>query len=328
MEQKKRSIPDYIRLVIGGMLMGSADVVPGVSGGTMAFILGFYEELINSIKAVGSADFISAVLRFRVKEAARIINLPFLIAVAVGILAAIITLASVLEGLLETQPILVWSFFFGLVVASAVTVSRRVKNWSPTVIAAFIIGIVVAFVIVGLVPLQTPESWWFLILSGAIAICAMILPGISGSFLLLLLSKYQFVLEQVNLAREGDMGAIVNLGFIAIGAGVGIVLFARVISWLFDNYHDTVIAALTGLMIGSLRKIWPWKIDTAWLQDAAGQFVLDSHDKRRVIAQESFLPSFSEADDRLLIALVLMVVGMIAVLLIEKLGAAKDTTHA
>lgn len=324
MEQQKRSISDYIRLIIGGMLMGSADVVPGVSGGTMAFILGFYEELINSIKAVGSADFIAAVFRFRIKDAIRIINLPFLMTIASGILIAIIAIASILEGLLETQPILVWSFFFGLVVASAVTVSRRVERWVPAVIAAFIIGIVIAFVIVGLVPLQTPESWWFLILSGAIAICAMILPGISGSFLLLLLSKYQFVLEQVNLLRQGDIGAATNLFFIAIGAGVGIVLFARVISWLFDKYYNLIIAALTGLMIGSLRKIWPWKVDTKWLEDAAGQFVLDSHGKRRVIAQESFLPSFSEVDDQLIYAIGLMLIGMIAVFLIEKLGASKN----
>lgn len=315
MERKERTIVEYIGLVLRGVCMGASDIVPGVSGGTMAFILGIYEELINSIKSVGDPQFLRAVVRLQVKKAIDLINLPFLLAVGAGIGLAILTLAASLEHWLETQPILVWSFFFGLVVASVITVSRRINQWENELIGMLILGTFLAYMIVGLVPVQTPESWWFLLLTGAIAICAMILPGISGSFLLVLMGKYEFVLGAVN---DRD---IISLGFVAIGAAVGIVLFAQVISWVFARYHDAAIAFLTGLMIGSLRKIWPWKTDVDWLRDAAGEFVLNSDGLRIVTVQESFLPSLGNADDRLLIALGLALVGIVAVLLIDRLGS-------
>ncbi|NDJ34902.1 MAG: DUF368 domain-containing protein [Chloroflexi bacterium] len=240
-------------MVARGFAMGSADVVPGVSGGTMAFILGIYEELVQSIKEVAAPDFLKAVFSLKIREALQIINWQFLVAVASGILLAIITLAPSLEWLLENQKVYLMAFFFGLVLASTIVVAQRIERWGVDRIGLMALGAVGAFLIVGLVPAQTPDTWWFLLLAGSVAICAMILPGISGAFILLLLGKYQTV-----LAAVGDRD-IITLGLVAIGAGFGIVTFAQLLGWLFKHYHDLTIAFLTGLMIGSLRKIWPWK---------------------------------------------------------------------
>ncbi|MGB0387572.1 MAG: DUF368 domain-containing protein [Ardenticatenaceae bacterium] len=251
--KRQRNLMDYVGLVLRGFAMGSADVVPGVSGGTMAFILGIYEELINSIRMVGQPAFWQTVLAFRIKEAIEMINLRFLVAVFSGILLAVLSLAQGLEWMLHNQPVLLWSFFFGLVLASVVVVGKSIKQWNIQLMLATTIAAVDAFILVGLVPLETPNSWWFLILSGACAICAMILPGISGAFILVLLGKYQFILGAVN-----DLD-IVTIALVGIGAIVGLVTFAQVLGWLFQRYHDLTVALLIGLMIGSLRKIWPWK---------------------------------------------------------------------
>lgn len=250
---KERRPMEYVGLVFRGMAMGAADVVPGVSGGTMAFILGIYEELLGSIRMIGQPDFWKAVLGLRIKDAIQMINLNFLIAVFVGIVLAVLSLAQGLEWMLHNEPELLWSFFFGLVLASVVVVSKSVKKWNFPLVLAMLIAAVDAFVLVGLVPLETPNSAWFLFLCGAIAICAMILPGISGSFILLLLGKYQYILGAVN---DRD---IVTIGIVGAGAILGLVTFAQLLSWLFKRYHDLTVALLTGLMIGSLRKIWPWK---------------------------------------------------------------------
>ena len=234
--------------------MGAADIVPGVSGGTMAFILGIYEELIDSIRALGRKAFWSAFIRGRVLVAYRAVNGNFLVAVGTGIALAILTLSRGLEFMLHGYPVLIWSFFFGLVLASAVVVVRRITLWKTSLPVVIIIGAFVGYILVGLVPVQTPDAPWFLVFSGAIAICAMILPGISGSFLLVLLGKYEFILRAVN---ERD---IINIGYVGFGATVGIVLFSQILSWLLHKYHDLTVAFLTGLMVGSLRKIWPWKI--------------------------------------------------------------------
>jgi len=264
---QQRSLLGYIGLVLRGFCMGSADVVPGVSGGTMAFILGIYEELLESIRVIGQPHFINAVLKFRIGEVFQLLNWRFLAAIFGGIVLAIVTLAPGIEWMLENQPVLLWSFFFGLVTASVIVVSKRVSQWTVVCWLALIIGVGGAYVIVGLVPVQTPESWWFLILSGATAICAMILPGISGSFILVLLGKYEFFVSAVN---QRD---IMSLLFAGIGAAVGIVTFAQILSWLFKRYHDLTVALLTGLMIGSLRKIWPWKEVVAVMIDRHGEEV-------------------------------------------------------
>lgn len=252
--QPSRSFKEYIGLVLRGCCMGAADIVPGVSGGTMAFILGIYEELVDSIRSIARPIFLRPLLRGNINSAYRAIHGSFLLAVGAGILLAIITLSHGLEYLLHEHPLFIWSFFFGLVLASVAIVAKRITQWTLTLFTASVIGVICAYIIVGLVPVQTPEAPWFLILSGAIAICAMILPGISGSFLLVILGKYEFVLSAVN---ERD---IVSIGYVGVGAAVGIVLFSQLLSWLLHRYHDLTVAFLTGLMLGSLRKIWPWKV--------------------------------------------------------------------
>lgn len=251
-KQSHRTLKDYLWLAARGFCMGAADVVPGVSGGTLAFILGIYEELLHAIHAV-NLTFIRRLLTLKWRAAFADLPWPFLLAVGLGIAAAIFTLAEGLSWALHTHPSLIWAFFFGLVLASAIMVRKRVARWSfPTVLAA-ILSVAGAYLLVGLAPAETPDTPWFLFLSGAVAICAMILPGISGAFILVLLGKYQAVLD-----------AVVHLDFVtlflvAAGAATGLVSFVRLLRWLLGHYHNLTIAALTGLMLGSLRKVWPWK---------------------------------------------------------------------
>jgi putative membrane protein len=325
--KKQRNLQDYLGIVLRGVAMGASDIVPGVSGGTMAFILGIYEELIDSIRTIGRSDFIQAALKFRIKKLFQILNWEFLLAIAIGILIAILTLSKALESLLINQPVYLWSFFFGLVLASVWVVSKRVKQWQPALFATLLIGAVAAYLLIGLVPVQTPNAWWFLILSGAIASSALILPGVSGAFLLVLLGKYQYVLGSVNDALDGDLQAAVPLIFVGIGAALGLVTVSQFLSWLFKRYHDLTVALLIGLMVGSLRKIWPWKLDLAWLQDAAGQFVLNSDGHKIVVDQANVLPNFSNsaALTQFGIAVVLALIGIGAILLIDRLAAHQKT---
>jgi putative membrane protein len=313
-----RTVREYVGLVLRGMAMGSADIVPGVSGGTMAFILGIYEELIGSIKSLGSPEVYRALFQGRIRDFLALTNFWFLLSVAGGIGIAVLTLARGLEYLLLNHPVLLWSFFFGLVLASVIAVSRRIERWQPVYIAALVIGAVLAWIFVGLVPVQTPDAWWFLVLSGAIAICAMILPGVSGSFLLVLLGKYQYVLSAVT---SRDLGTIALVG---IGAVFGLILFSQFLGWLLARYREVTIATLIGLMLGSLRKVWPWKVDVEWLRDAAGGLVLGSDGHPKVVQQENFLPAFGNSADYLLPALLLMVAGFALVLTLEYVARRSD----
>ena len=324
--KKRRTIPQYLGIVARGICMGASDIVPGVSGGTMAFILGIYEELIDSIRTLGQPNFLQAVFKFRIKDIFQILNWEFLLSVAIGIFIAIITLSHALESLLINQPVYLWSFFFGLVLASVVVVSKRIKNWTPTLGGMLLLGAVAAYLLVGLVPVQTPNDWWFLIISGAVASCALILPGISGAFLLVLLGKYQYVLGSVNDVRAGDLNAAFPLVFVAIGAVLGLVTFAQILGWLFRRYHDLTVALLIGLMVGSLRKIWPWKVDLAWLRDAAGNFVLDSEGQKLVIEQANILPDFGSS--QFVIAVVLALVGIGVILILDYLAARLETASS
>lgn len=264
---RARGWKGYIGLAARGFAMGCADVVPGVSGGTMAFILGIYEELVMSIRAGARGPFLRALVRLDIRAALGAVNAPFLAAVLAGIAIAVVTLAPGLEWLFEHRPVMLWSFFFGLVLASIVTVRKRIQLWTAPLFAALAAGAVGAYFLVGAVPVQTPEAAWFLFLSGMLAICAMILPGISGSFILVLLGKYQFVLAAVN---QRDL---VSLGIVALGAVVGIVSFAQVLAWLFRRYHDLTVALLIGLMAGSLRKVWPWKETFASIVNRHGEIL-------------------------------------------------------
>lgn len=301
---RSRTLSEYAGLVARGFVMGSADVVPGVSGGTMAFILGIYEELIESIRAAACAPFWKALIGLRIPEALKAVNAGFLVALLSGILLAVLSLAKGLEWLLINQPVYLWSFFFGLVLASIWTVSMRIPRWSPLLVGAVLVGTVGAYVLVGLVPLQTPESPWFLFLSGALAICAMILPGISGSFVLVLLGKYQYILGAVN---QRDF---VTVAIVGAGAVIGLVSFAQVLGWLFKRYHDLAVALLTGLMVGSLRKIWPWKEVLASITDRHGAII--------PTVEANVLPASFGSE--VVFALGLAVAGFVLVLLLDRLA--------
>ena len=248
----KRKTGDYLTLALKGMAMGAADVIPGVSGGTIAFITGIYEELVNSIKSVNMSA-LQLLFTGRLQSFWKTVNGNFLISVLAGIGISIFSLAKGLEYLLHHYPILVWSFFFGLILASAIYVGRTIKKWNTGTLLSGIAGIVTAYFITIISPAEANTSGWFIFISGAIAICAMILPGISGSFILVLLGMYKFILSAV-----GDLNIPVLLVFIA-GAALGIIAFSNLLSWLLKNYHWLTIAVLTGFMVGSLNKVWPWK---------------------------------------------------------------------
>ncbi len=290
----------YLKLALKGFCMGAADVVPGVSGGTMAFILGIYENLIKAIRSFDLV-FFRYLFSLKIREALDHAQWRFLLAVGVGILTAIFTLAKIISWLLHNKPVLIWSFFFGLVLASVLTITKHIDKWNPVLILSALLSTAGAFFLVGLVPLETPNASWFLFLSGAIAICAMILPGISGSFILVLLGKYHYVLEAVN-NRD-----LVTLMIVAAGAVVGLFFFSRLLSWLFTKRHDLTIAVLGGLMIGSLRKVWPWK-ETQTLIDAGGQIT------GRI--QMNVLPAHFNSE--VVFALALAVLGIVIVLLLER----------
>lgn len=269
----------YIVLALKGCAMGMADVVPGVSGGTIAFISGIYEELLDSIRSV-DATALRLLLRFRLAEFWRHINGRFLLPVLLGIAVAIFSLARLMTYLLTNQPIAIWSFFFGLIVASALLVARQIGRWDWRTVLAFAVGAAAAWWITVATPAETPDDWWFVMLSGAIAICAMILPGISGAFILLLLGKYQYIMHAVG---EFDIPVI---AVFVIGAAAGIISFSHLLSWLLKHWHDVTVAVLMGFMVGSLNKVWPWK-ETV-------ETYLDSHGVAQPLVQNNIAPGTFE----------------------------------
>ena len=248
----ERGLKDYALLMLKGVGMGAADVVPGVSGGTIAFIVGIYDELIDSIKSINGK---SLKLFFTGKWGAfwKAINGNFLISLLAGIGISVFSLAKIITWLLTDHPVMVWAFFFGLVLASTWFVGKDIKEWNKKTIPAFIIGVAVAYYITVATPAETPSNLFFIFLCGAIAICAMILPGISGSFILVLLGKYFFIMEAVK-----TLDITVLLVFF-VGAFIGITSFSRILSYALKHFRNITLAVLTGFMLGSLNKVWPWK---------------------------------------------------------------------
>ncbi|MDX9942991.1 MAG: DUF368 domain-containing protein [Bacteroidales bacterium] len=247
-----RKLPDYLVLGAKGMAMGAADVIPGVSGGTIAFITGIYEELINSIKSVNASLF-RTLFREGIAAAWKQLNGNFLVAVFSGILISIFSLARLISWLLTNHQMLVWAFFFGLIIGSAIFVGKKIKKWNTLTVLMLLAGTTLAYYITIATPATTPEALWFIFISGGVAICAMILPGISGSFILLLMGKYEYILTAVK-----EFNAMVLLVF-GLGCVTGIIAFSNIIAWLFRKFHNATLALLTGFMIGSLNKLWPWK---------------------------------------------------------------------
>lgn len=258
----KRSWKEYLRIFSCGFIMGGADVVPGVSGGTMAFILGIYDELIESIRRFTGKEFFSIAFRLRFREAWRTLPWPFMVSLGTGILLAIAIFSTPIKWMLANRLTLILAFFFGLVLASVATVLPRVKRWNGSGVIALACGTVAGWMVVGLPLLKhPPDSPFYLILCGAVAICAMILPGISGSFILLLMGRYDFVLNAVHELKSGVNigGNFCTLTLFMFGIFIGIAGFIRLLSYLLRKFHDITIAVLIGFMLGSLRKVWPWK---------------------------------------------------------------------
>ena len=246
----------YVGVAFKGACMGAADVIPGVSGGTIAFLMGIYQELLDSIKSVNGEAF-KLLFKGKIADFWKHINGNFLLSIFAGILVSVFSLARLMKYLLEFHPIPLWSFFFGLILASAIYILKGLDKWSLQNIISLLIGVGVAAFICVASPAQTPDALWFVFLSGAIAICAMILPGISGSFILLLLGKYAFVMTAVT-----DLNIPV-LAVFALGCGIGIISFSHFLSWLLKKFYMLTIALLSGFMLGSLLKVWPWKVPGA-----------------------------------------------------------------
>lgn len=253
-----RTIKDYIMLAVRGVGMGAADAIPGVSGGTIAFMTGIFEELVASINSI-NAKAIRLLLSGKVKAFWEHINGNFLAAVGIGILFSVATLAKLMLYLLGHHPIETWGFFFGLIVASSIFILKEIEKWSVLSVAMVIFGIILGVTVCTLSPTETPDDLWFIFLSGAIAICAMILPGISGSFILLILGKYEYVMGAISGLTTGDIAG--NLPIIAIfglGAATGIICFSKFLHWLLGRFHRETLLVMAGFIIGSLVKVWPW----------------------------------------------------------------------
>ena len=306
-----RTTKEYLSLSLKGMAMGAADIIPGVSGGTIAFISGIYEELIETINNV-NFEAIKKLKNNGIKSFWTHINGNFLIALLTGIAISIMSLAKVITHLLETHSQLLWGFFFGLIVASVYIVGKQVNKWVINNIISLIIGSSIAFYITILNPMQNPDALWFVFLSGSIAICAMILPGISGSFILLLLGSYEFILVAI---KDFKLDVITIFG---VGCITGLLAFSKLLNWLFKKYHDITIALLTGFLIGSLNKIWPWK-ETI-------QTRINSHGEIVPFIQSNVLPSNFEGDSNIIEVILLSLIGLVLIYLLERFSIHNNKT--
>ena len=302
-----RRILDYVFITLKGMAMGAADVVPGVSGGTIAFISGIYEELITSINNI-DLSLISILRKDGIKAVWNKVNGNFLLALFLGILISVLSLAKFLSWLLENEPILLWSFFFGLVVASIFMVGKEITRWTMGTVIVLIFGSALAFFITELPANDNVDSLPYLFLSGALAICAMILPGISGAFILVLLGSYKTILDAVH---ERDIKIILTVG---VGAIFGLLSFARLLKWMFNHYKNITLALLTGFILGSLNKIWPWKkvLETKTFGE-----------KTIVVDDMNVLPGAFEGDSKLMLAILLAILGFSLIFILERLASKK-----
>lgn len=254
-----RRLKDYLLIAVKGACMGAADVIPGVSGGTIAFIMGIYDEFVSSIASVNT-EAMRLLFSGKFRELWKHINGNFLLAVILGIGLSVVALAGLMQMLLSEFPIQTWAFFFGLIIASSIFILRGISGWKMREGLFLVLGMVLGVVICTLSPTQTPEGLWFIFLSGAIAICAMILPGISGSFILLILGKYQYIMGVItNLVSGVDLGRnLLIIGVFGIGAAVGILSFSKLLHWLLARWNKETLIVLAGFIIGSLVKVWPW----------------------------------------------------------------------
>lgn len=304
---KSRKPLDYVYLSLKGMAMGAADVVPGVSGGTIAFISGIYEELIYSINTINLSTF-NVLGKEGLNAFWKKINGNFLLALFIGIFISALSFAKLLSWLLENEPVLLWSFFFGLVFASVFFVGKAIKKWNLGTITIFLVGAILAYAITELPPNGNANGLPFLFLSGAVAVCAMILPGISGAFILVLLGSYKTILAAVH---ERDLKIVLT---VAVGAIFGLLSFAKLLKWMFARHKNPTLAMLTGFILGSLNKIWPWKkvLETKMF----GEKTMDVHEM-------NVWPWAFEGDDRIPLATTLAIIGFSLIFILEKIASKK-----
>ncbi|MBL8165041.1 MAG: DUF368 domain-containing protein [Anaerolineae bacterium] len=302
--RQPKTLRDHITLYLTGVGMGAADTVPGVSGGTVAFVRGIYSDLLNAIKSF-NFDLLKLVLKFDIKGIQEHVPWRFLITLGLGILTAVFTLARLVSYLMENQRVNLFAFFFGLVVASAIAVGAKLKNWTPLNIGALIAGAVGAFIIVGLVPSEGSHDPLTIFFSGFVAIMAMILPGISGSSILLVLGQYEYILNSV---RDLNLPPLIIL---AAGCVIGIGLFSRILSWVLGKYPQVTIAVLIGLVVGSLRAVWPWQIESTVTVEGVEEIV-----------RTATMPNFASGE--FFIALLIAVIGFVLVSFIDHMESREN----
>ena len=309
----QRKLFDYFIIALKGMAMGAADAVPGVSGGTIAFISGIYEELISAINQI-NFSLIKTFKNEGIKGVWRQINGNFLASLFIGILVSFASFMSLAKYLLENQPILIWSFFFGLVIASIVFIASQIKQWNFKIILALTVGAFIAYYITTIPTLGNNDSDLYLFIAASIAICAMILPGISGSFILVLLGAYHTLSTAMH---DFDFKKII---IFVVGAIVGLLSFSKILKWLFSNFKNITLATLTGFIIGSLPIIWPWKEILTTRLDTKGNII--------PILTQPISPNrfeiINNIDSQLIYAIGLMIIGFLTIFILEKIGSKKE----
>lgn len=304
---------EYFCLFAKGLGMGAANVVPGVSGGTIALITGIFEKLVDSIKSFDLKAF-KFLFTGKFKAFAQYVNLDFLVAVFLGIAISILTFAKLFAFLFDNYPVYIWSFFFGLILASVYFVGKTVSKWNLLVMLMFLLGTAIAIAISVMKPVSENSSMIYLFICGIIAACSMILPGLSGSFVLILLGNYRLVMiDAVN-----DLNFIVLLP-VVLGAAVGLIAFSYFLSWVFKKYRNQTIALLTGFILGSMGMIWPWKTSN-FAVDSNGELLMKGGEK----IVESYSWNLPSLNMELLIAVLLMIMGIILIWLMEKQAASKE----
>lgn len=305
------NIKTHTGIFLKGFAMGAANVIPGVSGGTIALITGIFERLINAIKSFDGVA-ISLLLKGKIKDLIKHVDLYFLIAVFVGMVTSVLSIAKLLEFLFNNYPVFVWAFFFGLILASVYYVGKTINKWNLSVIVIFILGASIAFFISMLNPATQNDSFIYLIICGVIAICSMILPGLSGSFILILLGNYELVM--IYAVTNLDLKILVP---VMIGAVGGLIAFSHVLSWIYTRYKDQTVSILTGFILGSLSILWPWK-NEIYRMDAAGNYILKNGDKI-VQSYTKYIPESMNTE--VFVAISLMIIGIITISLIEKIAS-------
>lgn len=308
-QNMQRRLTDYLIITFKGLAMGAADAVPGVSGGTIAFISGIYEELISTISNINLSLF-KTLFSKGIKAFWIEANGNFVLALLSGIVISYVSFMKMAKYLLENHPVLIWSFFFGLIVASIYFVGKQVTKWNVSVILALIIGALIAFYISSLPAMENTDSDWFLFFAGAIAICAMILPGISGSFILIILGAYKTLSDAIH---DVDIKKLI---IFFSGAIIGLLSFSHGLKWLFKHYHNITLALLTGFIFGSLNKVWPWKQTLTWHTNSNGI--------KSPLIQESISPFAFHGDNQIVFAIILMILGFLTIFILEKVGEKKE----